>query len=491
MSLSGVLNTARFALDSAAAQTALVSRNIAGADDASYSRKIVESRAYSTEYGSPQIRRAENPALFARATEARSESASAGIIKDGLTRIRSLFGGDDRENAPSTLISTMQTALRTAASDPSDRVLAGRALDAASALANSIRNNAAAISGQRNDIEARLGQEADKLNTSLASFESLNNKIVGGTRLGQDTTDLRDQRDEVLRNISNVIGVKAFARTDNDIVLQTDSGVLMFETRARPISFQPNSPLQAGQLGGRFMVDGVAVAGQNAVMPTSSGIVHGLIKLRDGATVEAEAKLDETARMLISAFREKDKTTGGTKPDIAGLFAADGLASLPPNGVRVPGIAQRLTIAASVDPAKGGNLNLLRDGGIGAPGDPAYRSNLSNLSGFTAQLNQLAQATDQFMPVDAGVGLGTSRSVSDFSASAFGALEEERRSASDRAEFSSIVLERSTKSLASETGVSLDAEMARLLELERSYSASAKIMTVVSSMYDALFSAVR
>jgi flagellar hook-associated protein 1 len=490
VSLSGVLNTARFALDSAAAQTALVSRNIAGAGDAAYSRKIIDSRSYPSETGAPQIRRAENPALFARATEARSEFASASVLKDGLIQIRSLFGGDGQENAPSVLISNMQTALRTAASDPSDRMLAGRALDAASTLANSIRNNAVALSGQRNDIEARLGQEADKLNISLASFENLNSRIVAGTRLGQDTTDLRDQRDEVLRGISDVIGVKAFSRSDNDMVLQTDSGVLMFETRARPVSFQSASPMQAGQPGGRFMVDGVAVAGPNAVMPTGSGTVFGLITLRDGATLDAEAKLDETARMLISAFREKDQTTGG-KLDIAGLFTADGSNTLPPDGFRVPGIAQRLAIAASVDPAQGGNINLLRDGGIGAPADADYRNNTNNLSGFTARLNLLAQATDQSVAVDANVGLGTSRSVADFSARAFGVIEEQRRNATDKAEFSSIVLQRSTQSLASETGVSLDAEMARLLELERSYSASAKIISTVDAMYDALLSAVR
>jgi flagellar hook-associated protein 1 len=287
-----------------------------------------------------------------------------------------------------------------------------------------------------------------------------------------------------------VIGVKAFSRADNDMVLQTDSGVLMFETRARPVSFQSASPLQAGQTGGRFMVDGVAVAGPNAVMPTGSGTVFGFINLRDGAAMDAEAKLDETARMLISAFREKDQTAGG-KPDIAGLFTADGLTSLPPDGVRVPGIAQRLSIAASVDPAKGGNINLLRDGGIGAPGDTDYRSNTNSLSGFTARLNLLAQASDQPVAVDANSGLGTSRSVTDFSARAFGALEEQRRNATDMAEFSSIVLQRSTESLASETGVSLDAEMARLLELERSYSASAKIISVVDAMFDTLFSAVR
>ena len=490
MSLSGVLNTARFALDSAAAQTALVSRNIAGAGDATYSRKSVESRAYSTEYGAPQIRRSENSALFARATEARSEAASASVLKDGLTQIRALFGGDGQENAPSTLISSMQIALRNAATDPSDRVLAGRALDTAKTLANSIRGSASALSGQRNDIEARLGQEAEKLNGSLASFENLNSRIVAGTRLGQDTTDLRDKRDEVLRGISEAVGVKAFTRADNDMVLQTDSGVLMFETRARPISYQSASPLQAGQSGGRFIVDGVAVAGPNAVMPTSSGLVHGLISLRDGAALDAEAKLDETARMLISAFREKDQTPGG-KPDIAGLFSADGLTNLPPDGVRVAGLAQRLTIAASVDPAKGGNINLLRDGGIGAPTDSDYRSNTSALSGFTARLNLLAQATDQPVAVDPNEGLGASRSVADFSARAFGVIEETRRNLTDRAEFAAIVLQRSTTSLAAETGVSLDAEMARLLELERSYSASAKIIAVVDAMYESLLSAVR
>lgn len=491
MSLSGVLNTARFALDSAAAQTSLVSRNIAGASDAAYSRKIVEGRAYSTELGASQIRRAENPALFARATEARSQSAAAAALKDGITQMRGLFGGDQQEGSPAVLIGKMQTAFRTASSDPSDKVLAGRALDAANALAQSVRSSSVAISAMRNDIETRLGQEAEKLNTSLVSFESLNSRIVGGTRLGQDTTDLRDQRDIVLRDISNIIGVKAFSRGDNDIVLQTDSGVLMFETRARPVSFQSAAPVASGQTGGTFKVDGVAVAGPNAVMPTGSGTVHGLIGLRDGVTADMETKLDETARMLIMAFREKDQTASGTKPDIAGLFTADGLTTLPPSGARVPGIAQRIAIAATVDPAKGGNIGLLRDSGIGAPADPDYRRNVSNLTGFSAQLTALSQATDQTLAVEPNAGLGANHSVLDFTTRSFGALEEARRTATSSAEFTSIVLQRSTQSLAAETGVSLDGEMARLLELERSYSASAKIISVVEAMYDTLLGAVR
>ncbi|MGL4406545.1 MAG: flagellar basal body rod C-terminal domain-containing protein, partial [Notoacmeibacter sp.] len=102
-----------------------------------------------------------------------------------------------------------------------------------------------------------------------------------------------------------------------------------------------------------------------------------------------------------------------------------------------------------------------------------------------------AQATDKPFSADLLAGLGANHSVADFSARSFGALEEARRSATDKSDFSSIVLQRSTESLAAETGVSLDSEMARLLELERSYSASAKIIAVVDAMYDTLFNAVR
>jgi flagellar hook-associated protein 1 len=490
MGLTGVLSTARFALESAAAQTALVSRNIAGASDPAYSRKITEAPAFQPGMERAEVRRAANPQLAGDTNAAHSSSSTATAMQEGIDRLRALLGGEQGEGGPSMALNALKNALSAAATDPSDMVLAQRALDGAKDAARVIASAGSGVAQLRGDIESRLAGEAGRLSASLAAFEGINGRIVTGTRAGIDVTDLMDQRDALITSMSSIIGVTARTRGDNDMVLQTDGGAILFETRARTVAYWAAAPAMPGQPGGRFLVDGVVVAGPGAAMPSQTGTVRGLIDFRDVAALDFEGRMDETARQLITAFREV-AAPGSGKPDITGLFTADGLPGLPPSGVRVPGLAANLKVSAGADPAQGGSLARLRDAGIGAPGDIDYKANTTGAAGFGGRLIAMSQAFDEVQPVDPAVGLGASRSVADLAARAFGAVEETRKAATERASFTSIVLQRSSEALASETGVSLDAEMTRLLELERSYAASAKIIGLVDQMHKTLFEAVR
>ena len=53
------------------------------------------------------------------------------------------------------------------------------------------------------------------------------------------------------------------------------------------------------------------------------------------------------------------------------------------------------------------------------------------------------------------------------------------------------VRERTVQSLSNATGVNVDEEMSRLLEVERAYQASAKILTAVDDMFNTFLQAVR
>jgi flagellar hook-associated protein 1 FlgK len=69
-------------------------------------------------------------------------------------------------------------------------------------------------------------------------------------------------------------------------------------------------------------------------------------------------------------------------------------------------------------------------------------------------------------------------------------LQEARNSADADAEYRTALLERSTEALSKVNGVNLDEEMTALLELERSYQASSKLITMIDSMFEALLTAV-
>ena len=78
----------------------------------------------------------------------------------------------------------------------------------------------------------------------------------------------------------------------------------------------------------------------------------------------------------------------------------------------------------------------------------------------------------------------------NFASSSAGWLEQARQTASNEADYRDTLLERSSDSLNKVTGVNLDEEMTLMLELERTFQASSKLISTIDQMMSALLSAV-
>ena len=87
-------------------------------------------------------------------------------------------------------------------------------------------------------------------------------------------------------------------------------------------------------------------------------------------------------------------------------------------------------------------------------------------------------------PFDLAAQSGGSGTIAGFSAASVAWLQEARSSADADAEYRTALLERSSEALSKVNGVNLDEEMTVLLELERSYQASSKLVTMIDSMFD-------
>jgi flagellar hook-associated protein 1 FlgK len=130
----------------------------------------------------------------------------------------------------------------------------------------------------------------------------------------------------------------------------------------------------------------------------------------------------------------------------------------------------------------------LRDGGIG--GDPAYVYNTSGAPAFSDRLQELLDGMNATRPFDTAAQSGASGTIAGFSAASVAWLQEARSSADADSEYRIALLERSTEALSKVNGVNLDEEMTALLDLERSYQASSKLITMIDSMFEALLTAV-
>ena len=489
MGLTLALNTARASLLANSNQIAVSARNVAGANDPGYSRKIATLVAGSAGGATVTITRAGDPALYARTLAASSDAARGDALLSGLTKLAQTVGDTDDATAPAARLSALQAALQSAANQPDNLQLARDAVEAAKALAGSLNQAAGAVHAVRAEADAGIRDAVGRINDLLGRFDSANRAVTRLTATGGDATDALDDRDRILTALSQEIGVTAVAREGGDMALYTDGGVTLFERGPRAVAFSPTAAFAAGTAGGSVTIDGVPVTGAASPMPLSSGRIAGLAALRDGAAVTYEAQLDAQAGGLIGAFAESDAVGPDDGPR-AGLFTAGGNASLPASGAAGRGgLAASIAVNQAVDPARGGSLALLRSGGMNGSdyADPAAGGDAAYAGRLRGMLASLSAA----QTLDPAIGLGAAAGLPDLAASSAGWLEAQRKDASVEASYQKTLLARASEALSNVAGVNGDDEAALALQLERSYGASAKLIGVVNDLLKTLLDAVR
>lgn len=489
MGLTLALNTARASLLANSNQIAVSARNVAGANDPGYSRKIATLVAGSAGGATVTITRAGDPALYARTLAASSDAARGDALLSGLAKLAQTIGDTDDATAPAARLSALEAALQATANQPDNLQLARDAVEAARALAGSLNGAADAVHAVRAEADAGIADAVGRINDLLGRFDAANRAVTRLTATGGDATDALDDRDRVLTALSQEIGVTAVAREGGDMALYTDGGVTLFERGPRRVAFSPTAAFAAGTVAGAVTIDGVAVTGAASPMPLASGRIAGLAALRDGVAVTYEAQLDALAGGLIGAFAESNAVWPPNGPR-AGLFTAGGDPLLPaPTAAGRTGLAASIAINAAVDPARGGNLALLRGGGMNGSdyADPASGGDAA----YAGRLRGLLTALTAPQTLDPAIGLGPSSGLPDLAAASAGWLEARRKEAATEASYQKTLLTRASEALSNAAGVNGDDEAALALQLERSYSASAKLISVVNDLLKTLLDAVR
>ena len=495
MSLSTTLNIAQNALATNAALSTIVSRNIAGVNDADYSTKT--GQVETTLDGGAQIaviRGATDNALFGHLLGARSDAASAQALSDGLTQIQQTLGlatstaadGTAVDTSPATLIGNLSEALQSYAASPANATAGQAAVAAAKALASNLNASASAVQSVRAQADKGIAASVATVNGLLTQFGVANTAVMNATASGIEGSTALDQRNAILKSLSSQLGITTADAGNGGLAIYTDGGATLFQGTARTVAFTPTATFTSAVTGGAVTVDGVPVTGDSATMASKSGAIAGLAHLRDTMAVAYGDQLDQIAGSLVTAFSESDQTGGGN-PTIAGLFTAKGSPDLPAS---VGNLAMTLTVSAAVDPSRGGSVALLRDGGINAGGNPAYTANTTGGASYSAHIIATLAGLDasrNFDPTSGGVAGGT---LADYASSSVSWLENSRQAASILSTDKAAVMTQTTTSLSASTGVNLDEQLGKMLDLEHSYQASAELITTVKSMLDALLAAI-
>ncbi|HEY8006805.1 MAG TPA: flagellar hook-associated protein FlgK [Methylocella sp.] len=491
MSLSSASNIAKSGLNTVSAETSFLSRNVTGASDtATYSRKI--ANVISSLDGSrvASVTRASNLAVFGNLLGATSASATQNAISAGLDTLNQTVGDvsssssstTSNSTSPAALLSNFTNALQSYEASPSSVTLANSAVFAAATLAQGLNSAAATVNQVREQADSGIAASVQTINSLLAQFQTVNAQIVGGTATSADVTDLQDSRDNILSQLAQQIGITTTIGANGDMSIYTDSGVTLFQGgAARSVTFSSTHTYTAATSGNAVYADGIPITGSSAAMPIANGTIAGLATLRDSLSVTYQAQLDGIAGALINAFSETDQAAPG--PDLPGLFTTQGATSLPTS---TTGLAGQITVNPSVDPSQGGNALLLRDGGISDTANSDYTYNTTGDASYTARLSQLLAKLSATQTYSASGGITTSANLSDYAAASVSWLEAQRSNVSSQSNYQSTLLSTAGTALSNATGVNINDEMSKMLDLENSYSATAKLLTTIDGMFSML-----
>jgi flagellar hook-associated protein FlgK len=469
MSLFSALGSATAGLRSVQAQVKVVSDNVARADDPNRTRHTVSNVLDSSGFVmSAQYRREIDTAMRAQVQDLTARDGTTATQSAYMQKLGDLMRTTNGTPLLNQYANAFQTAWKTLEASPESDVAQYQLVQAADTFAREISRVSQGVEDLNREMGDDLNSSLDKVNGLLKDINAINNNIVSLQGYGSAANEVADKRDGLIKELSSYIGVRTVERPDGRVAVFTPSGLALVDSDAAKLSVD----------GGNINL----VVGNQSTPVTGhirDGKLAALISMRaDGSATNppTPASADpnsEVIRKLRSQLDEYAKMfTGHTKPGEPTSFR-DAYDNATPT---LPGEEDnqffmgndRFTIAVNDKLLKGETKVK-----ASAVKDVVTAMNATGRS-FNADGLKLDDATYSSMASNiTGTWMSAAKTVkdtSDFNKEARQTLEERYHAA---------------------TGVNIDEEIANLQQLQTSYAASARVMQVANSMFDALEAVIR
>ena len=467
MGLSGALNIAASGLRTTQNWADITSRNIANAATEGYARKDVQMGTLSGGVEISAVRREVNAAMETLDRGEVSKLARWSTITDGLEVYTASLGQPSDEISPAFRLARFQESLNALANKPGDAATQAAVLDSGKRLTEGLNDAAAMLARVGAEVELQIRYDVADLNELTQTLAQLNDRVLRSDPGSIGHAELKDEMGRIVDRVAGFLDIRTTTGADGRIGLYTAGGTMLVEGDAAALVRYDQAT-------------GILSAGTGEITPAKAGVrgfqygsLAGLFTLKNETLPGFGLQLDDMARALVQGFEGADASLA---PGQAGLFTDAGAAY-----ATTPGLAARIAVNPTMDPGQGGTLSRFRDGAgavtAGAAGDP------TQVMAFIDLFN----APQAFDPA---TGIGSSMTLDAY---ATAMVTKQATTQSDaRAAHQSAALSADAFSSArwSYAGVNTDDELQRLMLIEQSYAANAKMMTTVSQMLDALLAAV-
>jgi flagellar hook-associated protein 1 FlgK len=454
--IGNLLGLARDALSAQGFALNVTGQNIANASTPGYVRRdaVLETVIAGTvTYGGVKattINRSVDTFLDSRTYDAGSLDSSAQSRDQALGSIENLFN-DTAGTGLSSSLSALASSFSALGANPTDTTTRAVLLDNADQFASRIRETSNQIATQRTDLLTQAQGTTKSVNELASQIAKLNGQISLTENTGGDGSDLKDQRDKLVTQLSGDINVHVFTDGSGKLVIATGGSTLVEGDRAASLSIGTHTDGSLQITLQRPSGTDIDITGQ-----VTGGTLGGITEARDVDAVAMSQKLDQFAYDMATALNTQhaagygqDGVTGRNLFTIGGVAGAAATIALDPAMVGHP---ERLAAASTAASLPAGADNALAIAGV---------------------FNQ-------------SVASGGTRTFIEAYSDLVGEIGQRKAAASQNADLRSAIHTQAKAMRESVSGVSMDEEMVKMSTFERSYQAASKLLTTADELLSGL-----
>lgn len=419
-------------------------------------------------------------------TQYRNENSTIGewtIKSDVLSYIEGLFN-EPSETGISSALNGFFTGLEELSKNVGSKDVRTNLIEQANYLTETINYYDDQLSQIQKDQEFALTTSVDEVNDIIKNIVSLNDRISQYELGGQKANDLRDRRNLFLDQLSEYTAISYKEEMiNNQSILKVNAKIVDSSGKTQEVSIIDNSDYNmfvASKVGTSAFSSiflesdspsAIVVDGKNVmeVEAFATGKLKGYMDMRDGDTVTNKGiqyyndQLDILAKSLVNEFNAVH-SAGWSYPDVNnGLASQTGINFFDPANVDASNIKIDDMILANP-------YNI-----AGSSGEVVGLSNTGNNENIR---DLLALRERKDLPVV--------YNFEDYMRSYISELGVSTSYANNMVTNQQFLIDNIDNNRASISGVSLDEEMTNMIKYEKSYQASARLITAIDEMLDVL-----
>jgi flagellar hook-associated protein 1 len=283
----------------------VTSNNVANASTPGYDEESIELETALPQDGGGfaigsgvdvgGVQRAYSQAATTQLNTSQSSLSQLTSLQSYTSQIDNLFG--TTAGGLTTALQSYYSGWSAVADDPTSTPAREALLGNASALAANLNSTSSQLQEMNSDVNTRITADVNQINSIGTQISSLNTQIAQSSGSGQAPNQLLDQRDQLVSNLSQLVGATTTSNTDGSINVYLGNGQpLVLDQNTYQLSTVPNQ-FNASQL----EVASTASDGASISSSITSGDLGGLLAARTQAIDPALNQLGQIATAVAQS----------------------------------------------------------------------------------------------------------------------------------------------------------------------------------------------